>query len=271
MSLSAQRHVVLGSLTNTPPTPVLPSHTIRCKFSSGYTPTMGDTQTLVDAQDNVWDIYKASNDWTILFQNVTDLLEVIAANTTGVTSMERMFSGCSNLTSVPLFDTSSCTSMAAMLYECSRLTSLPALNTASVTNMGAMLYGCSRLTSLPALNTANVTNMVNMLNGCSSLVSLPALNTANVTTMRRMLYGCSSLTSLPTLNTANVTDMALTFNNCTSVQSGALALYQQASTQATPPPSHSGCFSGCGLNAPADAPIHAEMLQIPASWGGLGA
>jgi hypothetical protein len=62
--------------------------------------------------------------------------------------------------------------------------------------------------------------------------------------------------------------MDSTFRNCTSVQSGALALYQQASTQATPPPSHSGCFSGCGLNAPSDAPIHAEMRQIPMSWGG---
>lgn len=50
------------------PTPVdplnplnLPPNTIRVKFSSGYTPTMDDTQTLVDANENVWDIYKQSN------------------------------------------------------------------------------------------------------------------------------------------------------------------------------------------------------------------
>jgi surface protein len=247
MSLNNARHVVLGSLVTTPPTPVLPEKTIRCKFSSGYTPTMGDTQTLVDAQDNVWDIYKASNDWSSLFGSITDLLEVVDANTTGVTDMSRMFSGCSNLTSVSLFDTANVTTMRRMLFRCSSLTSLPTLNTANVTDMNAMLYGCSSLTSLPTLNTANVTNMGNML------------------------YGCSSLTSLPTLNTASVTEMGAAFYNCTAVESGALALYQQASSQATPPTDHSGCFTNCGSNAPADAPIHAEMLQIPASWGGLGA
>ena len=35
----------------------LPPYTIRVKFKSGYTPTMGDAQTLVDANENVWDIY----------------------------------------------------------------------------------------------------------------------------------------------------------------------------------------------------------------------
>jgi hypothetical protein len=65
--------------------------------------------------------------------------------------------------------------------------------------------------------------------------------------------------------------MEMMFLYCESVESGALALYQQASTQATPPSRHSYCFYHCGSNAPADAPIHAEMQQIPASWGGLGA
>ena len=84
-----------------------------------------------------------------------------------------------------------------------------------------------------------------------------------------MFYGCTSLTSIPaTLNTAACTTMSNMFNGCVNVQSGALALYQQASTQATPPKNYADCFKNCGSSADPSAPIHAEMAQIPESWGG---
>jgi hypothetical protein len=154
---------------------------------------MGDTQTLVDAQENIWDIYKSSNDWISLFDSVTDLLEVVDANTTGVTGMERM------------------------------------------------LYGCS------------------------SLVSVPALSTASVTTMLRMFQNCSSLVYVPALSTASVTNMGSMFSNCCNVQSGALALYQQASQQANPPTIYVSCFYNCGRDTVTGA---AELAQIPSDWGG---
>jgi len=53
------------------------------------------------------------------------------------------------------------------------------------------------------------------------------------------------------------------FYNCYKVESGALALYQQASTQATPPSSHSGTFSNCGRDTVTGA---AELAQIPSNW-----
>lgn len=176
------------------PTPSLPPNTIRCKFSAGYTPTMGDTQTLVDVDNNIWDIYKASTSWDGLFGNCTDLLEVIGANTTNITDMKWILSYCSNLTSVSLFDTS------------------------------------------------NVIDIHSMFNGCTSLISIPLFNTSNVTDMRAMCQGC--------------------FN----VQSGALALYQQASTQSNPPIEYDHCFTDCGIYTVTGA---AELAQIPVSWGGL--
>lgn len=47
----------------------LPKNTIRVKFANGYTPpsTLGDTQELVDGSENIWDIYKRSNDWNNFF------------------------------------------------------------------------------------------------------------------------------------------------------------------------------------------------------------
>ena len=161
----------LGSVKVYGSQPVLPAHTIRCKFRTGFTPSMGDTQTLVDADENIWDIYKSSTDWNSLFAN-RDLVSVIAANTTGVTNMYYMFHTCRELTAVPLFDTSS------------------------------------------------------------------------------------------------VTDMDLMFFGCTNVQSGALALYQQASSQTNPPIYHDYTFTNCGRDTVTGA---AELAQIPTAWGGTGA
>lgn len=174
----------------------LPALTIRCKFASGYTPDMGDTQTLVNSAENIWDIYKSATDWRSLFSSNQNILSVLGANTSDCTYMAYMFNYCENLSSVALFDTSACTWMLSMFNTCSSLTSIPLF---------------------PTNRCKNVKNM---------------------------------------------------FWLCRSVTSGALALYQQMSTQATPPSTHSGCFYGCGSNTTSGA---AELAQIPSSWGGTGA
>jgi hypothetical protein len=53
------------------------------------------------------------------------------------------------------------------------------------------------------------------------------------------------------------------FGECVNVQSGALALYQQASTQTNPPSNHGGTFYNCGSNTTTGA---AELAQIPSDW-----
>lgn len=174
----------------------LPDKTIRCKFTSGYTPTMGNFQTLVDADENVWDITNNTDDWANLFAYNYDLVEVIGANTTSVTTMNNMFRENVGLTSVSLFDTS------------------------AVTDMEGMLRGAIRLTSVPLFDTSSVTNVDFM------------------------------------------------FAECAAVTSGALALYKQVSTQATPPIYHNKTFEDCGKNTVTGA---AELAQIPASWGGTAA
>ena len=222
----------------------LPANTIRAKFSSGYTPTMGNTQTLVDANENVWDIYKSSNNWTSLF-NINDsdpfneLLEVLGANTSNVTNMAYLFRHCEELTSIPLFDTSNVTSMALMFSTCKKLTSVPFFNTSKVTTMNTILGSCYALTSVPLFDTSNVTSMFQMFAYCSNLTYIPLFNTSKVTNMDKM------------------------FSLCYRVQSGALALYQQASSQATPPTTHSQTFRDCGKYTQTGT---AELAQIPSDW-----
>ena len=174
----------------------LPPNTIRCKFASRYTPSMGDHRTLVDSTNNVWDIYKESNDWNRLFNGNNYLEAVLGANTTNVTAMNSTFQYCHGLLTVSLFDTS------------------------------------------------------------------------NVTNMGRMFEDCNHLTIIPLFNTSKVIVMDSAFSNCYRVESGALALYQQASSQTTPPTYHSGTFSYCGQYTQTGS---AELAQIPYSWGGTGA
>lgn len=99
----------------------LPPNTMRVKFKSGYTPSpaMTGTKTLVDATNNIWDIYiQQNNRWSYLFENNTNLLEVLSANMSTVTSLNSTFDGCTSLTRVPLFDTSSLTDAAFMFQGC---------------------------------------------------------------------------------------------------------------------------------------------------------
>lgn len=214
-----KNHVIKSVINNANPLN-LPPNTIRVKFASGYTPTMGDTQTLVDANENIWDIYKQSNNWTRLFNingnNVfNELLEVLGANTSNVTKMTGLFRHCESLASVPLFDTS------------------------------------------------NVTDMASIFAWCKLLTTVPLFDTSNVTIMESTLFECSSLTSVPLFNTSNVTNIRYMCCNCRKVQSGALALYQQASTQANPPIIHDHTFTNCGVNTQTGA---AELAQIPNDW-----
>ena len=246
----------------------LPANTVRVRTNDGNAPvkdskTSYETATLVSGTTDVYDVYKSGTDFNNLFYWSTNVIEVLGANTTGITAMNSMFRRCSSLTSVSLFDTSSVTDMKFMFWACNSLTSVPLFNTSNVTSMMYMFSECSSLTTVPLFNTSSVTDMDNMFYWCSSLTSVPLFDTSSVTSMTDMFNDCSSLTSVPLFNTSSVRFMGRMFENCTYVQSGALALYQQASTQANPPSYHTRAFSNCGSNTTTGT---AELAQIPDDW-----
>lgn len=113
--------------------------------------------------------------------------------------------------------------------------------------------------------TGFLTGMINKFKGCTNLVSVSIPCTDHITLMGSMFEGCTSLTAIPLIDTSACLNMNRFAYGCVNVQSGALALYQQASTQATPPTTHTLAFSGCGSNTTTGA---AELAQIPTSWGG---
>lgn len=268
----------------------VPAYTIRLKFSNGITPTFSKgTATQVSSSPNVWDLVYANTDWHDLCRDQPNLIEVISANTSGVTLMYNMFRNCPSLTTVAFFDTSSVTTMGDMFLGCSSLIDVPLFDTSTVTNMDGMFLDCSSLATVPLFDTSNVEYTTYMFSGCNALHSvprfdtssvtntscmflncwaletIPLLDTSNVTNMYHMCGSCRSLTAVPLFDTSSATDMEGMFYLSSNVRSGALALYQQASTQAVPPANHTDTFSYCGSNTVAG---RAELAQIPADWGG---
>jgi surface protein len=257
----------------TPPTPVLPAGTVRVRTSDGNAPikydilpewtTSYETATLVEGTTDVYDVYKSGTSFKNLLNHSANVVEVIAANTTGITDMHSMFFYCTSLTSVPLFDTSSVTDIAGMFSECTSLTSVPLFDTSNVIYMYNMFAGCTSLTTVPLFDTSNVTFINFMFSTCRSLTSVPLFDTSNATHMYDMFAGCTSLTSVPLFDTSSCEYIDRMFYDCPNVESGALALYQQASTQANPPSDHNQTFTDCGANTITGA---AELAQIPSDW-----
>lgn len=124
-------------------------------------------------------------------------------------------------------------------------------------------YTNADLLEVIGANTTDVTDMTSLFMGCGHLVSVPLFDTSNVTSMNYMFRFCGSLESIPLFDTTKVTKMDITFYACNNVQYGALALYQQISTQSNPPTSHDATFRKCGSNTETGA---AELAQIPSDW-----
>lgn len=228
----------------------LPARTFRLKYKPGYNPSTdtflhphSDTDIFrrVSTNPNVWDVtlgevYYANTIAEFLNANLPasqrhyDLLEVLGANTTGMTNMADLFEDCMSLTKVALFDTSSVTLMYYMFNFCESLTELPLFDTSSVKDFQCFCNGCFNLTNIPLLNTDHVGD-----------IYLPNPDYPNNYTP------------------GNVSNM---FCYCYKVQSGALALYNQISSQ-HPSIYHHYCFLECGKDTTTGA---AELAQIPSDW-----
>ena len=99
-------------------------------------------------------------------------------NTSEVTTMNGMFSGCSRITNLDLshFNTSKVTDMTAMFNSCISLKEINLLSfdTSNVTTMGVMFSRCNSLETinLGSFNTKKVTEMQLMFSSCGKLKTI---------------------------------------------------------------------------------------------------
>ena len=198
-------------------------------YRIGY--NKGMPQFILDGEEYAKKIY---DEWDVNKTNVrfdfNDDLNIIffpLIDTSNVTSMTGMFSGCKSLQYVPAINTSNVTNMGSMFSDCYSLISLDlsSFDTSKVTNMQNMFNGCKSLSSLDlsSFDTSKVTDMKWMFNHCSGLTSLDlsSFDTSNVTDMYYMFQYCSGLTELDlsSFDTSNVTRMEGMFSNCNKLTS----------------------------------------------------
>ncbi|MDR3190987.1 MAG: BspA family leucine-rich repeat surface protein [Lactobacillaceae bacterium] len=188
-----------------------------------------ETIVFVSADTSVYKVVAPQNSESLFF-NLTSLKRFQGMqnfDTSNVTNMRGMFSGCTSLTQLDLsgFETSKVITMNGMFNNCTSLTqlNLSGFDTSNVSSMISMFFSCTSLTQLDlsGFNTAQVTEMSSMFCGCTSLTQLDLrrFDTSKVTTMDGMFASCTSLTQLDVsgFDTSKVTRMPGMFFSCTSL------------------------------------------------------
>lgn len=118
------------------------------------------------------------------------------------------------------------------------------------------VLGCSNVTDAPYMFTDTLTQELPMM-----------IDTGSITDFTGFCQNNSVLRTIPSMGVSSATAVDYMFTGCRNVQSGALALYKQLSTKATPPSTTTDCFSNCGIDT---ASGNIELAKIPTSYGGLG-
>lgn len=117
----------------------------------------------------------------------------------------------------------------------------------------------------PIVTTSALTDVEQMFYRATGLTATPYFETSGVTNMKSFFYASTSLKTISLFHTDSVTDIDTAFSGCSAVEGGALALYNQMSTQASVPNTHKRTFFNCGGDTVTG---QAELSQIPTSWGG---
>ena len=166
-------------------------------------------------------------------------------DTSNVTNMSYMFSGCwgrGNLPDISKLDTSNVTNMSYMFSDLLKkyhnflgekifsgnLPDISKWDTSNVINMCSMFSLNNNIKALPDISKWNIhkCNSISFIfYGCEKLEYLPDIsnwNTSNISKLNGVFKGCKSLKYLPDIskwNTSRVVNMESLFEDCQSIQS----------------------------------------------------
>ena len=172
----------------------------------------------------------------------------------GVTSMYKMFMGCTSLTSFNLG-----------VFA----------NTYALKNMGEMFSGCTSLVGVTntgvsgnsTFTTENVTSMQHLFGDCTSLASIAALssfNTEKVTEMNAMFFHCRALQSinLSNFNTGRVNNMESMFQGCSNANLTSLDLSSFNTENVSSENSMKCMFEGCSGLTTITLPSNTNIKRV---------
>jgi hypothetical protein len=86
--------------------------------------------------------YSSIIDFSFIFSDCFDLVELPLLDTSNVSNMKNAFSNCSNLKFIPLLDTSNVTDFFKVFWNCSSLEHIPNFSTKKSTNLNYALCYC---------------------------------------------------------------------------------------------------------------------------------
>ena len=186
----------------------LPNKTLRVKVIDGFVPSVGEASyTLVDEDENIYDVYSNSNDWSGV--NTNSWKVILGGNLSTVTTLPR-------------------------LEYASNLIRIESLDLSGATDLNYFLNNNTTIESVKNINTTNITNMYSAFNGCTSLKKLPMFDVSKVTlaiyTFRNCINaetGIIDMYQVLSNKSISVQKHISTFTNCgTSTTTGAAELAQ---------------------------------------------
>jgi surface protein len=132
-------------------------------------------------------------------------------NLTGVTNFDALFYDCTSLTTINninSWDTSAITSMAEMFSGCSAFNQSLSFDTSAVLNMGSMFSNATNFNSALNLNTSAVEAMNRMFRDATAFnQNISSFNTGAVTNMNQMFKDAPAFNqNIGTWDVANVED-----------------------------------------------------------------
>lgn len=160
-----------------------------------------------------------------MFTGCISLTAAPTINAPYVKSVRNLFSGCINLVSVPkTMSYPEAISACSMFSACTSLAIAPAvLELPKCENVANLFSNCTNLQTTPYPNgkwdLSGVTYTAqSLLDGCSSLVNVSnEIDLRNCQNVSAMYRNCSALKTLPTLNLDKATNTSYIFQNCTGI------------------------------------------------------
>jgi len=170
-----------------------------------------------------------TKDWFYNLGSLKNINNIGNLNTSQVTDMSYMFSGCEALTTLDLssFDTRNVQNFSKMFTNCRALVSLnvKGWNTEKATDMFQMFLNCWSLKTLDlgSFSLPNVEKMNMMFMECKTLIALNLNlnNAAKLTQSEYMFFNCKKLSHIYTPNewmTPALTKSENMFNGCEALQ-----------------------------------------------------
>jgi len=184
-----------------------------------------------------------------IFSGCTALKEVPSLNTSNVINFSSAFETCYTLKKIGTLDGSKFGTFSRVFYQCENLEEVTLLNVKTPTTISYLCYNCYKLKQLPEMDTSKATSFSYVFYNCKSIETLPSYNTAKASNFGYMCSGCTSLKNVPVLSFTLATNLGGIFQNCPNLTDESLNNIMQSCINGSRITSSQKTLTSLGLDA----------------------